>query len=230
VILNPLSDFCIPMAGPLPPLADSPRPPTVEPASLDAARALERPPLDLARLFGNDRPAELEIGTGKGRFLTGAAAARPEVNFLGIERSRKFFKRTADAVASAGLTNVRLLCVEASAVVRNFLPDACLAAVHVYYPDPWPKRKHAGRRIFQPEFPAQVARVLVPGGRLYFQTDVRSYAVVVRELLAGQTALQVIEDAEIPCDRTDVDTAGTHWENKSRRLGLSAYRIVAARP
>lgn len=196
---------------------------------VDATRALERPPLDLHRLFGNDRPVELEIGCGKGRFITSSAAARPEFNFLGIERSKKFFSRTADLVRRLGLTNIRLMTTDGGAVVRHFLPDRCLAAMHIYYPDPWPKRKHIRRRLLQTEFLSQVVRVLVPGGKLFFQTDVQSYYETGLEALKATPGLELLAAGEIPPEDTASESAGTHWEHKSRKLGLSAYRLVAHR-
>src|SRR5438094_620472 len=84
-------------------------------------------------------------------------------------------RRTAEAVAARGLTNIRMLAVDARAVMLHHLEPASVQAVHIYYPDPWPKRRHAKRRIFQPDFLTAVVRVLRPGGLLSFQSDVKDY-------------------------------------------------------
>jgi tRNA (guanine-N7-)-methyltransferase len=196
---------------------------------LDAFAALDEGPLDPTALFGNSRPVELEIGTGKGRFLAQNAAARPETNFLGIERSRKFFRRTAGAVVAAGATNVRLLSVDAALIVRTRLRPASIAAVHIYYPDPWPKRRHARRRIFAADFPAALARILVPGGMLYFQTDVDWYFRSTAEQFGVAPEFEIVFAGEAGSTPDGPATPGTHWEVKSRKAGARAYRIEARR-
>lgn len=196
---------------------------------LDAFAALRDGPPDFAALFGNAGPVELEIGCGKGRFICRSALTRPHVNFLGVERAMKFFRRTAGAVAAAGVSNVRLLSVDAGVVVRKFLLPAAVAAVHLYYSDPWPKRRHARRRVVSGDFPAALARILRPGGHFNFQTDVDWYFRDVLALLAATPELEVVRSGEVPRDADPSATPGTHWEVKSRKAGLSAWRIEARR-
>src|SRR5205085_8759397 len=155
--------------------------------------------------FGNDNPVEIEVGFGKGLFLVTAAQACPTVNFLGIEVVRKYQLFTATRVAKRNLTNVRLAKADARTFLRDCVTPASVQAVHVYFPDPWWKKRHFKRRVFTAEFAAQCARVLVPGGRLYVVTDVAEYFQVIGELLAGHTRLRPLPSPELEEPKDDLD-------------------------
>ena len=156
-----------------------------ETAGVLLAESVAAGPLDLAALFGNARPVEVEVGTGKGTFLLARAAARPELNFLGIEWARAYCEYAADRIRRACLPNVRMLRTEAARFFRAALPAASVWRLHVYFPDPWPKRKHHRRRLIQPGFLRDVRRVLRPGGQLLLVTDHRDYCAHIRRVLAG---------------------------------------------
>src|SRR5690606_38313466 len=111
------------------------------------------------------------IGTGKGGFLLNRARAHPERNFLGIEWANKIFRYAADRMARWGVTNVRLMRTDASHLMRHHMPPECLSMLHIYHPDPWPKKRHHKRRLIQPPFVAAATTALTPGGRLAIQTD-----------------------------------------------------------
>src|SRR5437588_11136384 len=96
--------------------------------------------LDLAKVFGNDNPVVLEIGSGKGRFLTASAVEQPDVNFVGIEKSLHYHRVIRERIAKRGLVNVRLINFDAFPVLQKMLPDASIAEVHIYFPDPWPRK------------------------------------------------------------------------------------------
>ena len=106
-------------------------------------------PLDLAQVFLNHQPVEVEIGPGKGGFLLSRAGARPELNLLGIEWVRSHAWYVADRARRAGLRNVRVLCADAVEVFSNCLAASSICRVHVYFPDPWPKRRQVARRLIQ---------------------------------------------------------------------------------
>ena len=186
--------------------------------------------LDLAELFGNRNPVELEIGVGKGRFVLLAAWSRRDVNFLGVEYARKYLEKAIDRVGKRGLTNVRLAHAEAFSFLRDRLPDGSLAGIHVYFPDPWPKKRHHKRRLFRPEVVAEFARVLRPGGLLRAVTDHPDYAPVIREVMAASPDF---EDAgrdpslwELP-GMGDYTTLGvTNFEIKYRREGRPIQRFA----
>jgi tRNA (guanine-N7-)-methyltransferase len=142
-------------------------------------------------------PVEIEIGCGDGAFLIAVARRHPERNFLGIERSPAKARRLAERVARAALSNVRTLQADAGCLIASMIPDGAVAAYHVYFPDPWPKRGHARRRIFTPHFVAGLARTLVVDGPLYVATDVETYAATARRCLAsdGRFAEDPVSDA-----------------------------------
>jgi tRNA (guanine-N7-)-methyltransferase len=141
--------------------------------------------VDLARLFGRDaatpRAVELEIGSGKGRFLVQAAQRWPERDFVGVEMVGKLGRKIRDKVQRAGLTNVRVLQAEARDLLATRVAAGSLRRVHVYFPDPWPKRRHAAHRLFSGALPDSLARALEPGGELLLATDFDPY---FREVVA----------------------------------------------
>ena len=145
--------------------------------------------LDLRKIFADapDRPVEVEIGIGKGGFLLARARQRPEINLLGIEYAKAYASYVADRVRRAKLSNVRVLCTEAAHFFTTFLYDSSLQRVHIYFPDPWPKRKHHPRRLIQPTFIQQVWRVLRPGGQLLIVTDHQEYFEQIQKVMNSTT-------------------------------------------
>lgn len=180
--------------------------------------------LDWRAVFGNDHPVELEVGFGKGLFLVTAAQARPEVNFAGVEIVRKYQLFTATRLARRELRNVRVACGD----VLRFLPlcvaPASLHAVHVYFPDPWWKKRHHKRRVFTPEFVAECTRVLRPGGLFHAATDVPEYGQVMTELLNAQAGLHVLPPPEEHAPAHDLDYL-TNFERKFRQQGKPIFRM-----
>src|SRR5262249_20715650 len=153
---------------------------------------------------------------GKGLFLVTAGEANPQVNYLGVEIVRKYVLLTATRLARRGLVNVKVACADARAFLAERIQDASLPAVHGYFPDPWWKARHHKRRVFTDEFARQCQRALRPGGRLLVATDVEDYAALVRQTVAGQTALR---ELPAPAERSpehDMDYL-TNFERKFRR-------------
>jgi len=140
--------------------------------------------LDLPSAFGAARPVEVEIGPGKGAFLVRRARRRPEINLLGVEWVRPYAMLVADRALRAGLANVRILCADAGPLLRGGLAAASLRRVHIYFPDPWPKRRHRGRRLVTAGFLAAVRRALAPGGWVGIVTDDDDYFAQIRRALA----------------------------------------------
>src|SRR3989304_7655881 len=132
-------------------------------------------PWDASLLFGRRAPLEVEVGSGKGLFLRSAAAARPQVDFLGIEIAVKYARFAAAMLAKRDLHNAIVVRADALRIFTELLPDASLQGVHVYFPDPWWKKRHKKRRLMRQSFLHDVQRTLHGGGRLHFWTDVEEY-------------------------------------------------------
>ena len=182
---------------------------------------------NLAEVFGNTRPVELEIGIGKGTFLTARATARPEINFIGLEYAGAYAKYAADRCRRAGLENVRILAAEANGFVELALPDASLFRVHIYFPDPWPKRKHNRRRLIQPAFLNHLRRILRPGGQLLVVTDHMDYFQQIRKVFADARGF-----VKIPFPRMADDSGqivGTNFERKYIAQGRPFYSTALLR-
>jgi len=180
-------------------------------------------PWDAAALFGRVAPLEVEVGSGKGLFLRTAAAARPRSDFLGIEIAAKYARFAAAGLAKRELGNAKVVCGDALRLFDQLLPDDSLAAVHVYFPDPWWKKRHRKRRVMKPSFARAVGRTLRAGGRLHFWTDVEEYFHETLQLLAAETALQ--GPFEVPEAEAQHDMAyRTHFERRMRQHELPVYR------
>ena len=207
----------MPLEALQPYLLDVPHPGLVPPDSPLLAPA---PPLDWRQVFGNDHPVEIEVGFGKGLFLLTQSQARPDANFLGIEIERKYTLLTATRLARQPLPNVKLACTDARWFLKERVADNSVAAMHVYFPDPWWKLRHRKRKLFTREFAEQCARVLRSGGRLHFVTDVADYFAETLAMLKDVPVLQalplVVNDAE----------ALTNFERKYRQEGRAIYRAL----
>jgi tRNA (guanine-N7-)-methyltransferase len=177
-----------------------------------------------AEIFGNDRPVELEVGSGKGLFLANAAMANPGHNFLGIELARKYAQRAAERVAKRSLVNVRVVAGDARLLLARYIPPSSLQTVHVYFPDPWWKARHKKRRVFGAPLVADIERTLVPGGELRVATDVLEYFDVIRGLVAGSP--RFLEEP-VPAPKTpehELDYL-TNFERKYRIEGRPIYQV-----
>src|SRR4051794_10278059 len=126
-------------------------------------------------LFAREAPLEIEVGSGKGLFMTSAAQARPEHNFLGIELAERYAEHCAARLARKALPNARMVSGDALKVFNEMLPPDCATAVHVYFPDPWWKSRHRKRRVMNEQLVADIFRVLKPRCTLHFWTVVEEY-------------------------------------------------------
>jgi len=180
-------------------------------------------PVPWTTLFGNAHPVEVEIGFGKGLFLTTSGVARPDTNFFGVEIVRKYQLYATERVALRQLPNVRTCCADAKRILREVVLPESVAIVHVFFPDPWWKNKHKKRLLFTEEFAQLVLRVLKPGGVLHFVTDVKGYFEMVTEMLAGVLAFKLLDPPEENTPEHDMDYL-TNFERKFRREGRPIHR------
>jgi tRNA (guanine-N7-)-methyltransferase len=197
----------------------------VEPIGLDIDKIAK--PIDWSKLFGNDHPVEIEIGMGKGTFLTDQAKIRPETNFFGIEWARWFWRYASDRARRHGLMNIRTARAEALFFLSEFVKDSSVSVMHVYFPDPWPKARHHKRRLVQEPFLKQVQRVLVPGGRLQVVTDHHEYFEQIDQVVRA-SALKAVEYNK-PGSAAEGEFVGTNFERKYRREGRPFYAIAATK-
>lgn len=149
---------------------------------------LERP-WNPSAIFGRTAPLELEIGSGKGLFLCNAALAAPDRNFLGIEVAARYALISAARLAKNGVRNAAMVNADAAKMLDELIPPESLAAVHVYFPDPWWKKAHRKRRVLRSEVVRAIENRLMPGGILYFRTDVLEYYRSTLDLVAADTSL-----------------------------------------
>lgn len=179
---------------------------------------------DFTAIFGRDAPRTLEIGFGTGDTLLALAATHPEQDFLGIEVHRPGVGRLLMNLAARQLTNVRVVCNDAVEVLAHCVPDTSLDAVLVYFPDPWPKKRHHKRRLLQPEFAALVAQKLKSGGRLQLATDWQDYAEHMLAVLSASPdfiAAGNCETAQRPAERPL-----TRFESRGLKLGHAVHDLV----
>jgi tRNA (guanine-N7-)-methyltransferase len=131
--------------------------------------------IDLAKLFPTAQPLEVELGSGDGSFLAEYARLHPEHNFIGVERLLGRVRKLDRKGRRAGLTNLRGVRIECSYFLEYLLPPASALALHIYFPDPWPKRKHHRHRLINDRFPLLARQALTPGGTVYLRTDDEDY-------------------------------------------------------
>jgi len=185
-------------------------------------------PFDPGRVFPAPGPVELEVGSGKGLFLTSAATAAPDRNFLGIEIAHGYARLIAGRLAAAGLANARVIHGDAGFLVGSLLPDASLAGMHVYFPDPWWKARHRKRRVLSEGFLLQAGRVLEPTAVLHVWTDVEDY---YREAMTAARATGLFEpprDEPAGEPAHDLDYR-THFERRTRLAGMPVWRAALVR-
>ena len=196
--------------------------PSVSPLRLDPEVGVEQ--LDWRRVFGRKGRVEVEIGIGKGRFLLACASARPEVLHFGIEWSNEYLRLVETRAERGNLDNVRFVRADASDLVRRAIPDESVSTYYIFYPDPWPKKRHHKRRFLQPSNVDAIARTLVPSGWLHVATDHDDYWSVIEPLLDTHLAFARQPAFGGPEFPLPVDGALTNFEAKYEVQGRSRHR------
>jgi tRNA (guanine-N7-)-methyltransferase len=176
------------------------------------------PMLRWVEVFSNEHPVEIEIGIGKGRFILDAARRREDVNYVGVEWAMKYLRMAHARCVRRELSNLRFVRADAREFVEFFVPERSVNAYHIYFPDPWPKKRHHKRRLFNREFLNEVERTLIPGGLLWLATDFAEYFEVMEDVLRESDRLQEIDRVW--------DGAKTNYEEKYLAVGKPIYRCV----
>jgi len=198
--------------------------------TLWARFGVERPEglLDLPAVFGRDAPTVLEIGFGNGDSLAEMAAADPGRNYLGIEVHRPGVGHLLRILDEQGIGNVRVMSHDAVEILEQHIADASLAALHLYFPDPWHKKRHHKRRILQPEFVALVARKLQHDGRVHLATDWEDYAQQMLETLSAAPEFTNTAGPGRYAPRPEYRPL-TKFEQRGKRLGHGVWDLLFRR-
>ena len=178
---------------------------------------------DIQTLFSSENPLEIELGSGKGLFLNRTAAENPARNFIGLEIRKKYAMYSAIRLERVGITNAVMFQGDGLLFCNKYIPTATVHAVHVYFPDPWWKQKHHKRRVLNVGFMGDVVRILQPGGKLHFWTDVRAYFDSTLELISQFDELIGPHDVQEQQAEFDMDYR-THFERRTRKHNETVYR------
>ncbi|MDX9739721.1 MAG: tRNA (guanosine(46)-N7)-methyltransferase TrmB [Gammaproteobacteria bacterium] len=184
-----------------------------------------RDPLDLDALFGRSAPRRLEIGFGMGESLLSMAGAVPGIDFLGIEVYRPGVGHLLRELQTRDMDNVRVISADAVEVLTDMIPPAALEAIYLFFPDPWPKKRHHKRRLMNPAFASLAASRLKPGGVLHMATDWEDYAQQALEVLEGISVLRNTAGPRQFAPRPEWRTA-TRFERRGERLGHGVWDLI----
>jgi len=197
--------------------------------SLDLSKHFRReedlsPKFDAAALFADPSlPLEVEVGTGKGLFISGATAGNPAHNFLGIELADRYAEYAASRLVKQDSPNGLVISGDGVKLFHEWFLSNSLTAVHVYFPDPWWKKRHRKRRVMNEQMVRDIERTLLPDGKLHFWSDVEEYFQSTLELLAAETKLTGPLPVEERPAEHNLDYR-THFERRKRMDGLPIYR------
>ena len=186
-------------------------------------------PLDFPELFGRDAKRTLEIGFGNGDTLVQQAAENPDRDFIGIEVHEPGVGHCLITAHRAGTENLRLIAHDAIEILQRQVVTGSLDRINLYFPDPWPKKRHHKRRIVQPSFLELCANCLAPGGSLHIATDWENYAEHIDEALGVYDRFELVERREHGGERP-LDRPGTKFERRGLRKGHRIWDWQFDRP
>ena len=180
-------------------------------------------PMDLTRLFPKRQPLEVELGSGDATFLADYARLHPSRNFIGVERLLGRLRKLDRKGRRAGLTNLRGVRIESSYFLQYLLPPRAAETLHIYFPDPWPKKRHHKHRLINESFPALARQALAPGGTVYLRTDDEAYFAQMSAVFAAVPAFRPVETplalAALPTDfEKEFQARGIHTLRAAYRL------------
>ena len=182
--------------------------------------------IDFVRLFGRPGPVHVEIGSGKGTFLVNEARNLPDDNFLGIEWAGRYYRYAVDRIGRWGLTNVKIIRTDAAVFLAEHVPDESVDCFHIYFPDPWHKKRHNKRRLICPANLENIIRCLRTGGQLRIATDHADYFEQIKTVLAGRS--EEVEEIDFlrPVGAEAGEHVGTNFERKYIKDDRPIYTIA----
>jgi tRNA (guanine-N7-)-methyltransferase len=185
--------------------------------------------IDFVKIFGRSGPVHIEIGTGRGAFLLNEAMVQPKANFVGIEWASKYYCYCVDRIGRWALTNVRMIRTDVAQFLADFLPDSSVECFHIYFPDPWPKKRHHKRRFFCSANVAQLVRCLIPGGTVRIATDHGEYFEQIETVLSIHG--RRLEKVEFfpAAGANQGERVGTNFERKYLKEQRQIYTIAVRR-
>jgi len=170
--------------------------------------------VDFSQIFGRTAPIHIEIGTGRATFLLNEAKACPGINFLGIEWASRYYRYAVDRIGRWSLGNVRIIRTDAADFLIRFVPDNFVDCFHIYFPDPWPKKRHHKRRLFNSANAEQMLRCLKAGGIIKVATDHAEYFQQIQKVLLEQCRRFEEIEFTLPAGAERGEWVGTNFERK----------------
>lgn len=182
--------------------------------------------LNFGDIFGRLAPIHIEIGSGKGTFLVNQARCRPDADFTGIEWASKFYRFAVDRIGRWNLTNVRIIRTDAARFIVECVPDSSVDCFHIYFPDPWPKKRHKKRRFINDANTDQLIRCLKPAGTIRIATDFAEYFEQIKAVFASKA--DVLEQIDfLPSAGAQIgEWVGTNFERKYLKENRPIYTIA----
>ena len=182
--------------------------------------------VDFNALFGRDHQVHVEIGSGKGTFIVNQAKVFPEINFLGIEWASKYYRQTVDRIGRWQLKNAKMIRTEAADFVAKYLKNSSVDWFHVYFPDPWPKKRHNKRRFLSRENLTELLRCLKTNGIIQVATDHNDYYEQITEVFGdGDTIFEKIDFVKA-ADAQENEYVGTNFERKYIKEQRPVYTMA----
>ena len=184
--------------------------------------------VDFTKVFGRKAPVHIEVGSGRGTFLVNQAKLSPDINFLGIERASRYYRYTVDRLGRWGLKNVQMLRDDAANFICEFIPDASVDCFHIYFPDPWPKKKHHKRRFICEKNLEQLLRCLKKNGTIRIATDHADYFAQIEKVLAAKSNyLRKIGFLPTAAANTNIgEWVGSNFERKYLKEHRPIYTVA----
>ena len=196
------------------------QPPATSPVSVIYVLPSILDRIDLAKLFPRRQPLEVELGCGDGSFLVHYATMHPERNFIGVERLLGRLRKLDRKGRRSGLTNLRGVRIESSYFLEYLMPRRSAAALHIYFPDPWPKRRHEKHRLLNERFPELARQALAPGGVVYLRTDDQTYFEQMRLVFTADPTFRTMETP------VELSELLTDFEEDFRKRGVQTLRAA----